>query len=792
MKSAISLVCLACALVPLPSSRADEPSRDSEHVLFQAIRRGDVTLLKDILRRGTPPDVRTTDGTTPLMAAALHGQSEMVDCLLRHGADPRARNHRGVTPLLWAAREPAKVRMLIDRGADANAASDLDNTPLMAAAGSPDAAPSVQILLEHGADPLRRNKSGRSALFFAAQSGNSKALRLLLDHARQNDKLDDLLRDAGPAVAIAANGGFLDIVQTLLELGADPNGSTGSRGQALNTALLAGHSQIAATLIRHGSKIDDRSQPGNTPTAVLAAYSEHDDISIFELLRERGADFSAHNADNETALTWARMRNHSSLIEALTDAGTPEGQIPQKPQPPNRQLNLEHANQPQRIAAAVQKSIDLLQLSSDTFLNVRSNCVSCHHQNLPGVAIAWARDRGFPVRQQSIRRMIERQVQSWQPRIDRAYELDSPFPVAPRFLGWGMWSFAELGYQPDELTRAISWYLAATQQPDGRWSPGMLRPPLGGNEILATMLAMRSLQLYPLSGRADETAERIERARRWLENAQPRSHSDEVCRMMGLAWSGTEPDSMSSEVERLLAMQRQDGGWSQLRGLESDAWATGQSLVALHTAGAIAPDHPVYRRGVQWLINNQFDDGSWHVQARSWPFQPYFESEFPFGRDQWVSAPATAWSVMALVLALDPADVPKHLVAAAGPVQEKEAGPVEPTPTTAQLVPAATRTVNFENDIKPIFVRSCLGCHGEKNPKANFSLTSRESLLRGGDSELPAIVPASSADSQLVQFAAGLVNKMEMPPIKARSEYPPLSNNDIALLRAWIDQGAKW
>ena len=46
------------------------------------------------------------------------------------------------------------------------------------------------------------------------------------------------------------------------------------------------------------------------------------------------------------------------------------------------------------------------------------------------------------------------------------------------------------------------------------------------------------------------------------------------------------------------------------------------------------------------LLRTQCDDGSWYVQTRSWPFQPYFESKFPYGRDQWISAPATAWAVM--------------------------------------------------------------------------------------------------------------------------------------------------
>ena len=91
---------------------------------------------------------------------------------------------------------------------------------------------------------------------------------------------------------------------------------------------------------------------------------------------------------------------------------------------------------------------------------------------------------------------------------------DSPYPVPPTFLGYGMRMFAELGYRPDELTRAVSWYLAATQQPDGHWVAGMLRPPLGGDSFQATALAMRSLaDFFPLPGREQELAERIGRAR---------------------------------------------------------------------------------------------------------------------------------------------------------------------------------------------------------------------------------------------------------------------------------------
>jgi hypothetical protein len=146
---------------------------------------------------------------------------------------------------------------------------------------------------------------------------------------------------------------------------------------------------------------------------------------------------------------------------------------------------------------------------------------------------------------------------------------------------------------------------------------------------------------------------------------------------------------------------------------------------------------------------------------------------------------------MALVLAVRPQDVERSLDLAAGPA-EVESRPQRATPVDVRLEPAANRHVEFTVDIQPLLTRSCVGCHGDQDPESSFSLTSRQSLLRGGDSELPAIVPGASQDSPLVRYAASLVEQMEMPPLDKRSEYPAFSAAEIALLRAWIDQGAVW
>jgi hypothetical protein len=82
-----------------------------------------------------------------------------------------------------------------------------------------------------------------------------------------------------------------------------------------------------------------------------------------------------------------------------------------------------------------------------------------------------------------------------------------------------------------------------------------------------------------------------------------------------------------------------------------DAYATGQALYALQVRG-ISPDGGAYQNGVAYLLRTQLEDGTWFVRSRAFGFQPYFESGFPHGRDQFISASATAWAAIALAYAL--------------------------------------------------------------------------------------------------------------------------------------------
>jgi squalene cyclase len=163
---------------------------------------------------------------------------------------------------------------------------------------------------------------------------------------------------------------------------------------------------------------------------------------------------------------------------------------------------------------------------------------------------------------------------------------------------------------------------------------------------------LRSLQAYAPKTQRAKYEMAVKRGAEWLMNAQPQTTQERAYQLLGLGWAGVNANNeiIRKGVRELVAEQRSDGGWPQLPGLASDAYATGQALVALKEAGALRGTDPAYKRGIEFLIRTQYEDGSWYVKTRAIPLQPFFESGFPYGPDQWISAAATNWATTALVL----------------------------------------------------------------------------------------------------------------------------------------------
>jgi hypothetical protein len=194
--------------------------------------------------------------------------------------------------------------------------------------------------------------------------------------------------------------------------------------------------------------------------------------------------------------------------------------------------------------------------------------------------------------------------------------------------------------------------VAAAQNRDGSWWIDDIRPPLGDqSRIYYTALNIRGLTTYGPPGRRPELQMRIERARELLRRTAPANTQDEAFKLLGLVWSNAPAPEVSRQSQRLLKLQRNDGGWAQTPTMAPDAYSTGQALYALRAAGT-AVTSAAYQNGTQYLLRTQLEDGSWFVRSRGFAFQPYFDTGFPHGRDQFLSAAATSWAVIALTYML--------------------------------------------------------------------------------------------------------------------------------------------
>ncbi|MBT5707423.1 MAG: hypothetical protein HOI66_13990 [Verrucomicrobia bacterium] len=733
----------------------------------------------------TDPNAKSDHGNSALHWACLNSDADLVSNLISHNAEVNALNEVQASPLLYAAGNLEIVRLLVRNGADVNHASKFKSTPLIVAARHPRSHAVIEFLIANGADPKVKDGAGSTLLDIAAQVGDEDSVKLLINAGLKPNDLSG-----------AAMYGHHEIVERLLEAGAGINQKPRFAGHALNYALYGQNSKTAKLLVERGADLNLRSPVGQheTPPILWAAYNEHFDSSVAKAMIKYGADVNQLSAMGESAVDWARERKNRSLVRLLEGLGASSGNKVQKHKPiPNNPLpdTQEVLNSMMREAAA--KAIKLLQKSSDGYLLSplvkKQRCVSCHHQTLPAIAFGWAKERGISVDDLSVARQVQDQIKFWSrsEKIAKSFELIRPQPDAPVLLGYGLLGLSALDYPGDALTNAMVRYLLATQKPDGSWPAADYRPPIEDGPIQGAALAIGSLKRYPIKGRAEALESALTRAREYLKHASPRSFNQQVSQVLGLSWSGQSAQQLKSKIDALTKLQQTDGGWAPLQGLASDAWATGQALVALLIASDTSTHTEVIQSGLRFLLRTQFPDGSWYVKSRSWPFQPHFESGFPHGKDQWISAGATAWATMAL-LQTQPRIGNTSItdwMAIKVPINESV------DERKIELASTKAATTSFQTDIQPFLERSCGACHGAqaKKKKGSFSILDRAAFLIGGQSNKPVVVAGDSKASDLILMITDQIEDLEMPPLSKRELHPPLNKDEVVLLKTWINEG---
>ena len=644
MKKSLTLMIVLLALTVGSSAQSPTPSEQ----FYQAIRNNDVHALLALVR-SHGANVQDAIGMTPLVLASAFGSYDAARLLVDAGADVKAASKAGVTPLHVAWRDERIVRLLLAHGADVRAKTQLGATPLLVAASATGTEKIVKLLLDKGADLNAAENRGVTPLIAAAGVGDTAAAKLLLTRGADPNAYAGGVgqKTVTPLLGAAHNG---DVELTRLLLARKPDLDTKSPDNdgivkngpvafgsltALHLATAAPSPEVVKMLLDAGALVDVRDARGTTPL-MWAIATDRPEPRIIQMLLAKGAVPLAVSKSGEDARAWARKYNNPVVMPALKlTAATAGVQAPEVS--PIRAIRSSQE--------AVEASLPVLHTAASHVMT-DGGCIACHAQPMSGAAAELALRRGWRAQAPTtevtqVTVALNVSIPAFLQGVESGGQPDSHL--------YELFMMAAMKMPPTLATDAWMYYLAAKQRPAGNWHSITTRPPIQDGDINRTAMSVRALSVYGTPARKAEYTARIDRAARWLAGQTPVSTEERIMQLLGLSWAGTYRPLRDTRTRELLALQRSDGGWAQTPYLASDAYATGQVLFTLHELGLNESD-PAVQRGVTYLLQTQADDGTWHVKSRAMKIQPYFESGFPYGDDQWISQIGTAWAAMALTV----------------------------------------------------------------------------------------------------------------------------------------------
>jgi N-acyl-D-amino-acid deacylase len=293
---------------------------------------------------------------------------------------------------------------------------------------------------------------------------------------------------------------------------------------------------------------------------------------------------------------------------------------------------------PTQIREAATRAVRLIDRTSASFLTTRA-CFTCHGQTFSAMVLRDARKVGIEIDETNFKRQYE-----------RAFEAVGGTRVDT--MGYALWALDIGQHAPDDKTEAMVEYVLNFQNDLGIWKTTVDRPPAEASIFTTSYVALRGLNRYGNAKQREAIAKRATAVEQWLESANAVDTEDQVFRLRLAHELKLASDKVDRFVQKLLSEQDAEGGWAQKQGMKPDAYATGSVLVALREAGGLSSQHSAWLGGLGYLLRTQEPDGSWHVVSRAKPIQEYFESGFPHGKDQFISAFATGWATEALLMSL--------------------------------------------------------------------------------------------------------------------------------------------
>ena len=254
----------------------------------------------------------------PLVEAVKQGNIALVRSLLNQHIDVNVPQADGTTALAWAAQQDdvETADLLIRAGAKVNAANDYGATPLWMACANGNAA-MVETLLKAGADPNTHILSGETVLMTTAEAGNTEVVRSLLAHGALVSAKENLAGQTPLMWAVAEK--HSEVAKVLIEHRADVNARSKRGYTALLFAAQQGDRDSAEILLAAGANVNETADDGTTP---LLKASENGQQAFLVFLLNKGAKPNAADINGYTSLHYAAAnRNRLESVKALLAHG---------------------------------------------------------------------------------------------------------------------------------------------------------------------------------------------------------------------------------------------------------------------------------------------------------------------------------------------------------------------------------------------------------------------------------------------------------------------------------------
>ena len=299
-----------------------------------------------------------------------------------------------------------------------------------------------------------------------------------------------------------------------------------------------------------------------------------------------------------------------------------------------------------RTKSAIGKAIRVVQASATEYLKHRE-CFSCHHQAMPIIALTYVAKHKFEVDRAVVAKQVEHTLAHFK-KNKQKYVQGQGTGGQVDTAGYGLWALHAGSVTGNEWTQAVVDYLALRDKNRNFWRRSSDRPPSEASHFTATFVALKAVENYGTPKQKNEFNGKLSRVAKWWSSTRAKDTEDLVFKILLGENLELEKTKIQPLADKLLSLQKKDGGWSQNNELKSDAYATATALYSLYESNYLKASDPEFRRGLNYLLDNQKSDGSWHVPSRSSPFQEYFESGFPHKKDQFISITATCWAMMVL------------------------------------------------------------------------------------------------------------------------------------------------